>query len=109
MHDENTFNTAADATLLAIADRLEPYDAAGKLEADLMDGVLTIEFSGGQQLVISKHAPSGQIWLSSPISGGLHFSPQNDYKDWQLTDGRSLKSVLDIELQSIGVLETEHK
>ena len=101
MTDDTAFHTRADATLLTVMDALDPHDAVGALEADLMDGVLTIECPGGQQIVVSKHAASGQVWLSSPISGGLHFAAQPEGEGWQLPDGRTLTAVLAEELQSL--------
>lgn len=99
--DESIFLARADAALRALADALETHDAAGALEADLTDGVLTIELPGGQRIVVSRHAPSGQLWLASPLSGGLRFSPRAGGKIWTLADGRTLSGVLSEELQAL--------
>ena len=44
--------------------------------------VLTIDFDDGGTCVINSHQASGQIWVSSPISGAHHFSPTLD-GGWQ--------------------------
>ena len=43
------------------------------LEADLIDGVLTIQDLDDKTYVISFHEPTSQIWYSSPLSGAHHF------------------------------------
>ena len=43
------------------------------LEADLIDGVLTIQDLDDKTYVISFHEPTSQIWNSSPLSGAHHF------------------------------------
>ncbi len=53
---------------------------------------MTITNKQGKQWVISKHAPTMQIWLSSPMSGGLHFSYHNGA--WALSDGQALIPLL---------------
>lgn len=95
MH-ESEFHILADATLEQLLGALEPADASGALEVEDTPGVLTITLNNGKQYVVSKHTPSRQIWLSSPISGGLHFS----YRDtaWKLADERTLTGILSQEL-----------
>lgn len=74
--DEPRFATLADATLGRIADAVE--DAIGDTaDVELQHGILTISLTGGRQYVINKHAPNRQIWLSSPVSGAVHF----DWRD----------------------------
>jgi frataxin len=58
-----------------------------------------VTIPNGKQWLISKHTPSRQIWLSSPISGGLHFS--FDDNRWQIADGRELSSLLAAELAQL--------
>jgi len=94
--NETEYHKLADKTLEAIADALEDADAKGQLELEQQGGVLTIALSGGKQFVVSKHAPSQQVWLSSPVSGGLHFS--YDGAQWALADGRVLEMLLYSEL-----------
>lgn len=98
---ESEFHRLADRTLLAMQDALESADEEGALDADYAGGVLTIQIEGGQVYVVSKHAPSRQLWLSSPVSGGLHFSYDTRSGGWLLTDGRHLANLLASELQTL--------
>ncbi len=84
--DENAFQTLADETLEALMERI---DAArgDRLDVDLVDGVLTIELAPGQRFVVNKHAPSRQIWLSSPFSGATHFGYDEGRSLWVSTRG----------------------
>ena len=70
--DESAFHAAADATLSALMETIE--DGLGDvLDVDLDGGILTIELDSGGSYVINKHAPSRQIWVSSPVSGATRF------------------------------------
>lgn len=97
---ESEYQQHADNYLERLFEQLEEQDAEGALEIDLQQGVLMIE-AVGQHFVISKHTPSQQIWLSSPLSGGLHFSAADEGRDWKLGDGRRLSIVLGEELSMI--------
>jgi len=85
------FHEKADSYLEAAFDALEAQDTDALLEVDLEGGILTIEIEDGRQWLISKHEPSGEMWLSSPISGGLHFT--NAPNGWKLADGRDLSAL----------------
>ena len=105
MQSETEFHIHADAGLYALFEALEPAYEAGALETlELENGVLTIETAEGKHMVVSKHAPSRQLWLASPISGGLHFSYGNTR--WLLADGRELHAVLSADLLTLGVNAT---
>ena len=102
MLSETQYHQHADATLQQFIDALEPAYESGQFEElELMQGVLTIATASGKQFVISKHAPSQQLWLASPFSGGLHFSLSNHA--WQLADGRTLHTILAQDLAQAGV------
>ncbi len=90
------FHEKADSYLEAAFDTLEAQDTNALLEIDLEGGILTIELEDGRQWLISKHEPSGEMWLSSPISGGLHFS--NTKHGWTLSDGRDISSLTSAEI-----------
>lgn len=81
---------------------LEEADEKGLLEAECDDQSLSITFPSGKQLLLSRHAPTRQVWLSSPLIGGLHFSWKNE--KWLLADGRSLTNVLSQEIASLSSL-----
>jgi len=63
---------------------MERIDAAlgERFDVDLEGGILTIELDTGQQLVVNKHAPSRQLWLSSPFSGATHFDYDEGRSQW---------------------------
>jgi len=64
--DETAFHTLADSLLAALEESIGP-------DAELQGGVLTVEQDAGTW-VVNKHAPTRQIWLSSPKSGARHFA-----------------------------------
>ena len=69
----NEFEARARAVLERLMDRIEA--AAGDVwDVDLEDGVLTVELPGGGQYLLNRHAPTGELWLSSPASGAAHFA-----------------------------------
>lgn len=105
MSTESEFHRYADATLVALFDQLEDAYESGTIDdLELQEGVLTITTAQGATFVVSKHAASGQIWLASPLSGGLHFSYGADTGEWQLADGTKLIERLTHELMQSGGL-----
>ncbi len=102
MLSETHFHAIADATLLHLFDRLEDAFERGDFEElDLNGGILTIEAEDGRTFIISKHAPSCQLWLASPISGGHHFPYRESTASWALDSGQDLTSILATELESV--------
>jgi frataxin len=98
--DESAFETLADRTLADLQTRIE--DAAEDADVDLRSGILTVEFDDGRQYVINKHMPNRQIWLSSPISGAMHFNHDPATGKWRSTRGSEvLHEVLAAELGTI--------
>ncbi len=101
--EESEFIKLAEETLgryLSVIEETEPDN----MDADLQDGVLTLEFDDGRVYIVNRHVPLRQIWLSSPLSGAGHF----DYRDgkWIASrDGRNLAETLSAELS--GLLETK--
>ena len=76
------FETRAATALEHLMDRIE--DAGGSdLEVDLEDGVLTIELASGAEYLLNRHAPSGELWLSSPASGAGHFAYDPETGGWR--------------------------
>ena len=105
MTSETEFHRYADATLSALFDQLESAYESGSIDdLELQGGVLTIKTSQGVTFVVSKHAASGQIWLASPLSGGLHFSYDPESTVWKLPDGTPLIERLTHELMQCGGL-----
>lgn len=100
--NETDFHLLADRTLARILERVEAADARGDIDIELQDGVLSITLPSGRGYVLNKHAPTRQIWLSSPISGGLHFNREGDR--WVARDGRELEALLEEELHRSATL-----
>jgi len=78
------FHQHADKLLLSLMEALEDFDT---IEVDLIDGILTIGLEYGREIVINKHEPTEQIWLSSPLSGASHFAYTQDDDEWNNTRG----------------------
>ncbi|HLO76476.1 MAG TPA: iron donor protein CyaY [Magnetospirillum sp.] len=71
--DERRFAALADEVLEQLGDAVD--DALGdEIDVDLQAGILTLSLSGGGQYIINKHAPNREIWMSSPVSGAIHFA-----------------------------------
>lgn len=98
---EKDFEELAGKTLNRFADSLDKFDEAGDLELDYQNGIITITLDSGKQFIVNKHAPSRQIWLSSPLSGGKHFSYDAVSGNWQLSDGTELNKLLSAELKTL--------
>ena len=105
MMTETQYHQLADKTLEAIAAALESADESGDIEVDLEGAVLTIGLPSSKQYLVSKHAPSQQLWVSSPVSGGLHFSYDKVTDSWHLPDGRHLHSLMATELETLAGIE----
>ena len=99
--DESAFHDAANIWLEALFELLELEDVEACLDIELENGIMQIMTDEKTTLVISKHAPSQQLWLSSPISGGLHFNALEEGADWVLKDGRQLSVVISEELHHL--------
>jgi CyaY protein len=98
--DEKRYHAVADATLMHCFDQLDDAFEAGSVdELELQGGILTIQPLSGRTYIVSKHAPSMQLWYASPMLGGLHFTFDEGEKCWMLPDGRKLYEVLRSELQ----------
>jgi frataxin len=63
---ESAFQSLADSLLAALEEGIGA-------DAELQAGILTVEGDDGTWIV-NKHAPTRQIWVSSPKSGARHFA-----------------------------------
>ncbi len=91
------FQKQATQTLDAIADAVE-NTLGDAYSVDWAGEILTLEDVDGKQYVFNKHAPTEQLWLSSPVSGAWHFVWKNDA--WVSTRGTTtLDNILEEELQ----------
>lgn len=99
--EETEFQKTADNTLSVLSDQLENADDEGQLDVDLLNGILNIRLPDSRQYVINKHAPTRQIWLSSPISGAGHFSYDAASQKWFDREKRELNAVIYKEVGNI--------
>ncbi len=91
--DESAFQNLADPLLARLNATLE--EALGdEADVELRGGILTIELDDGRQYVINKHAPTRQVWLSSPISGAAHFEHDAASATWRSTRGGAILTEL---------------
>ncbi|MGI4851449.1 MAG: iron donor protein CyaY [Janthinobacterium lividum] len=51
-------------------------------DIDAREESLQITLSSGQIWLLNRHTPSREIWLSSPIQGGIHFGWCVQKKRW---------------------------
>ena len=87
---EQAFETLADSLLESLEEEID--------DAELQGGVLTIDGDDGTW-VVNKHAPTRQIWLSSPKSGARHYAFEAAKGLWQDTrGGADLLTTLSAEL-----------
>lgn len=78
---DSSFESLADSLLEALEEGLGQV-----ADAELQGGVLTVERDEGTW-VINKHAPTRQIWLSSPKSGARHYAFDQGSGLWRDTRG----------------------
>ena len=78
---DTPFESLADSLLAALEEAI-----ADHADAELQGGILTVEGEEGTWIV-NKHAPTRQIWLSSPRSGARHYAFAADAGKWLDTRG----------------------
>lgn len=76
---EARFHDLVDTTQQAVEDI---FDDSG-LDVDLENsgGVLTVRFSNGTQLILSRQEPIRQLWVAAR-SGGFHFDYDAESDRW---------------------------
>jgi frataxin len=90
---DSAFETLADSLLATLEEALGDH-----VDAELQGGILTVEGEDGTWIV-NKHAPTRQVWLSSPRSGARHYAFDAGTGRWQDTrGGDDLLAVLGAEL-----------
>jgi CyaY protein len=77
--DEARFEKVAGDELTALEARLRDQDG---LEADLANGILTLEMEdGGPNIIINSHAAARQIWVAANLSAA-HFGYDDKTSRW---------------------------
>jgi frataxin len=88
--DASAFETAADALLADLQAKIEAALDDADPEVELRGGILTVVLDDGRQFVINKHAPTRQIWVSSPIGGAAHYAWDEGARAWRSTRSDAL-------------------
>jgi frataxin len=91
--NDSAFESLADSLLATLEEGISAH-----IDAELQGSVLTVEARGGTWL-LNKHAPTRQIWLSSPRSGARHYAFDEGTGQWEDTrGGADLLTLLSAEL-----------
>lgn len=67
--NDTDFNTAVDATLLAIEDALEALGL--DIDMETSGGILTLTFANGSKVIVNRQGATREIWVAAR-SGGFH-------------------------------------
>ena len=78
---DSAFESLADSLLAALEEGIGAH-----ADAELQGGILTVDGDQGTW-VVNKHAPTRQIWLSSPQSGAHHYAFDEGAGLWKDTRG----------------------
>jgi CyaY protein len=89
---EISFSLRASQLLETLLERMESVEALDDLDMDLIDGVLTVEFEDGSQIIVNRQSSAGQIWVASPL-GPAHFSFDEARNVW--LDDKTAVSLID--------------
>lgn len=92
---DKSFYVRATEALESLLARMEECSALDDADMDIIDGVLTVEFDDGGQIILNRQEALEQIWLASPL-GPAHFTYDNERAVW-LDDrtGEELLGVLE--------------
>ena len=91
--NESEFIDLAEETIEAIQDAIE--ESGSDIDYDEINGVLTLEFENGSQIIFSKQTPAKQLWMAAK-AGGFHFDYDEANQQWLCDSGEkeSLHSML---------------
>jgi len=78
---DSAFESLADSLLAALEEGIGAH-----ADAELQGGILTVDGDDGTW-VVNKHAPTRQIWVSSPKSGARHYAFDAGSRQWRDTRG----------------------
>jgi CyaY protein len=76
-----SFSLRAERLLEEILAYMEDCEELDDLDMEIVDGVLTLEFDDGGQIIINRQEPLEQIWVASPL-GPAHFAFGSTRDDW---------------------------
>ena len=82
--NESEFIDLAEETIEAIQEAIE--ESGADIDYDEINGVLTLEFENGSQIIFSKQTPAKQLWMAAK-AGGFHFDYDEDGEQWVCDGG----------------------
>ena len=82
--NESEFVDLAEETIEAIQEAIE--ESGADIDYDEINGVLTLEFENGSQIIFSKQTPAKQLWVAAK-AGGFHFDYDEVGKQWVCDGG----------------------
>ncbi|MEM1110869.1 MAG: iron donor protein CyaY [Pseudomonadota bacterium] len=71
-----------EATIQALEEALDEVE--DDVDYELGGGILTVTFTNGTTIVVSRQPPVKQLWLATR-SGGYHYEFDTDANDWKDT------------------------
>eukprot|EP00468_Gymnochlora_sp_CCMP2014_P000373 CAMPEP_0167744644 /NCGR_PEP_ID=MMETSP0110_2-20121227/2706_1 /TAXON_ID=629695 /ORGANISM="Gymnochlora sp., Strain CCMP2014" /LENGTH=131 /DNA_ID=CAMNT_0007629189 /DNA_START=90 /DNA_END=485 /DNA_ORIENTATION=+ len=98
------FDKRVDALMDILEDTLDD-DSLPTDDLEYSSGVMSLVLKDKGVWIINKHSASGQVWLSSPVSGPSKFDYVPEKEKWisEREDKRELYELLDTELsEAIG-------
>jgi CyaY protein len=78
--DADLYDRIADAELHHLERALGEIDP-DELDVELSQGVLTLEFSDGEKVVVNSHRAAGEIWMAA-FRQAWHFGPHDEGGQW---------------------------
>ncbi|MDH5387444.1 MAG: iron donor protein CyaY [Gammaproteobacteria bacterium] len=82
--NESEFVDLAEETIEAIQESIE--ESGADIDYDEINGVLTLEFENGSQIIFSKQTPAKQLWMAAK-AGGFHFDYDEADQQWICDSG----------------------
>ncbi|MDH5190966.1 MAG: iron donor protein CyaY [Gammaproteobacteria bacterium] len=89
--NETEFNRLVDEILIKIEDAVE--DCSVDIDYETANGILTLEFENGTQVIINRQTPARQIWVAAK-SGGYHLDMNEEGSLWHTGDKEELHDLL---------------
>jgi len=77
--NESEFIDLAEDTIEAIQEAID--ECGADIDYDEINGVLTLEFENGSQIIFSKQTPVKQLWMAAK-AGGFHFDYDEASQQW---------------------------
>ena len=84
MINESEFVDLAEDTIEALQEAID--ESGADIDYDEINGVLTLEFENGSQIIFSKQTPAKQLWMATK-AGGFHFDYDEATEQWVCDSG----------------------